>query len=135
MNMHYVSCLVCGFNHPNPRGLGQRIEGGLPYRYKFQSSQPVRVGSNPDRDYTTRLTVSIIPTREGWVMRETMIPAKEISFNHPSPRGLGQYKIQIKFSVTCFNHPNPRGLGRSNICYSVQLVIVSIIPTREGWVR
>ena len=40
--------LLGGFNHPNPRGLGQR-DGKPPWCIKvFQSSQPARVGSLSD---------------------------------------------------------------------------------------
>ena len=91
MNMHYVSCLVCGFNHPNPRGLG-RIE-------------------NNERAIT--LPVSIIPTREGWVEVQMYNAICEIMFQSSQPARVGSCCPAGSRGIRRgFNHPNPRGLGQ-----------------------
>ena len=56
---------------------------------QFQSSQPVRVGSAQGREQAVNKKVSIIPTREGWVMNMHYVSCLVCGFNHPNPRGLG----------------------------------------------
>ena len=41
----------------------------------------------------------------------------------------------VKSLPACFNHPSPYGLGHLSVAKISIRIKVSIIPTREGWVK
>ena len=61
--------------------------------------------------YGLRREVSIIPTREGWVVGLLGVSRQDDCFNHPNPRGLGPESQLDDPGGSSFNHPNLRGLG------------------------
>ena len=104
--------------------------------FKFQSSQPARVGSVVISSIVAKIVVSIIPAREGWVRKDRLGLWAILCFNHPSPWGLGRVWLwRLRGWIFGFNHPNPRGLGLIVYFISWVCLIVSIIPTCEGWVK
>ena len=80
--------------------------------FKFQSSKPARVGSADASAHDPPMPVSIIPTREGWVMDES-----------------GKWEAKSQFQSS-----QPVRVGSAQGREQAVNKKVSIIPTREGWV-
>ena len=100
------------FNHPSPRGLG-RCSYIYSFKQKivFQSSKPARAGAAVIILSTLSGSVSIIPTREGWVQLCLAKSTIFIAFQSSQPRVLGLHVIMHRNPDNGFNHPSPRGLG------------------------
>ena len=80
--------------------------------FKFQSSKPARVGSADASAHDPPMPVSIIPTREGWVMDESGKWEAKSQFQSSQPVRVGSNSVFHILSMPySFNHPSPRGMG------------------------
>ena len=99
------------FNPPTPCGVGQpQVEMNLQV-LTFQSTHPVRGGTNDFAADVFIKLISIHPPRAGW----------------------DGSTLRTKWAMLYFNPPTPCGVGQDCVEIAAQVIHISIHPPRAGW--
>ena len=101
------------FNPPTPCGVGLLLISFLLIFTSFQSTHPVRGGTEYGYHQGTQDVISIHPPRAGWDARFKIIGVRVVHFNPPTPCGVGQLSPCPLHQRSYFNPPTPCGVGLS----------------------
>ena len=100
----------------------------------FQSTHPVRGGTNMCVYCPLYCQISIHPPRAGWDVKHFGISTREIGISiHPPRAGWDQLINGNSIETINFNPPTPCGVGRSGTGALSDVSRISIHPPRAGW--
>ena len=124
------------FNPPTPCGVGPTWRNSSRPPRTFQSTHPVRGGTQPASHSSAGTAVSIHPPRAGWDNMPGPWAFRPLGFNPPTPCGVGLQAVVLYQSIICrFNPPTPCGVGPG--VYSIRCApgaFQSTHPVRGGTV-
>ena len=128
MLMHYI----WSFNHPSPWWLGQKARKNLQNQGSFNHPIPCGLG----RVFIFLIVlVSFQSSQPIWVESCISFISRTNSVLQSSqPAGIGSFSKNTSKSHSMFQSSQPAGVGSYISRCKITLTVVSIIPTRGGWV-
>ena len=132
-----TTTLLCGlpiyFNPPAPCGAGQYILQPAQVNVKFQSTRPVRGGTEERIRLETLLGISIHPPRAGRAPSASAPRPRPPNFNPPAPCGAGLQDKYVKGNPDYISiHPPHAGRDYARFCLKSHLSAISIHPPHAG---